>query len=54
MALLIGRDRDSQAALKTISDLNLQNLSEAATTKLAAVNWLVWEIKTLLYALVHA
>lgn len=51
MALLIGRDRDSQAALKVIGDLNLQDLSDAADNEIAAVNWLVWEIKTLLYAL---
>lgn len=51
MALMIGRDRDSQAALKTISELNLQNLTEATDREIAAVNWMAWEIKSLLYAL---
>ncbi len=51
MALLIGRDRDSQAALEVIRGLKLHDLTQASDAEVAAVNWLVWEIKTLLHAL---
>jgi len=48
MKLLIGRDEHRGAVLDLLSGLDLMNLSEASDGEILAVEWLAWEVKTLI------
>ena len=52
MKLLIGYDDERRALLKTVEDLDLLDLTEASEDQLVAVEKLVWEVKSLVHALV--
>lgn len=52
MKLLIGRDEERQSMLQSIADLDLLDLTEASAEQLKAVTTLIWEIKSLVHALV--
>lgn len=52
MKLLIGRDDERRVMLQSIADLDLLDLTEASGEELKAVTRLVWEIKSLVHALV--
>ena len=52
MKVMIGRNERGRALIKTVSSLNLQDLSRASDAQVKAVTNLVWEIKGLFYALI--
>jgi hypothetical protein len=52
MKVMIGRNERGRALIKTVSSLNLQDLSRANDAQVKAVANLVWEIKGLFYALI--
>ncbi|MBA2127244.1 hypothetical protein DLM45_13570 [Hyphomicrobium methylovorum] len=52
MQIMIGRTARGRAILKTTGSLNLQDLSRAKDSQIAAVTNLVWEIKSLFNSLI--
>ena len=52
MKLIISRNERGRALIKTVGNLNLQDLSGASDAQIKAVANLVWEIKRLFYALI--
>jgi hypothetical protein len=52
MKVMISRNQRGRALIKTVSSLNLQDLSRASEPQIRAVTALVWEIKGLFYSLI--
>ena len=52
MKVMISRDEQGRALIKTVDSLNLQDLTDANDDQIKAVTNLVWEIKGLFYALI--
>jgi hypothetical protein len=52
MKVLIGRNDQGKALIKTVSNLDLLDLTQASDDQIGAVTKLIWEIKGLFYALV--
>src|SRR5262249_49978898 len=52
MKVMISRNEQGRALIKTVDKLNLQDLSRASDAQIRAVTNLVWEIKRLFYALI--
>ncbi len=52
MKVMIGRNERGRALIKTVNNLNLQDLSRASNAQIRAVTSLVWEIKRLFYVLI--
>jgi hypothetical protein len=52
MKVMISRNERGRALIKTVSGLNLQDLSRASDAQIKAATNLVWEIKGLFYALI--
>ena len=52
MKVMISRDERGRALLKTVDNLNLQDLTNASDDQIKAVTNLVWEIKGLFFALI--
>ena len=52
MKVMISRNERGRALIKTVGNLNLQDLSGASDAQIKAVTNLVWEIKRLFYALI--
>ena len=52
MKVMISRDEQGRALIKTVDSLNLQDLTDASDDQIKAVTNLVWEIKGLFYALI--
>ena len=52
MKVMISRNERGRALIKTVSSLNLQDLSRANNAQIRAVTNLVWEIKRLFYVLI--
>lgn len=52
MKVMISRDEQGRALIKTVDSLNLQDLTDASDDQIKAVTTLVWEIKRLFYALI--
>jgi len=50
--VMISRDEQGRALIKTVDSLNLQDLTDANDDQIKAVTNLVWEIKGLFYALI--
>ncbi len=54
MKVMISRNERGRALIKTVSSVNLQDLTNASDDQIKAVTGLVWEIKGLFYALISA
>jgi hypothetical protein len=54
MKVMISRNERGRALIKTVNNLNLQDLHDASDDQIKAVTTLVWEIKGLFYALISA
>jgi hypothetical protein len=52
MKMMIGRDEDGRALIDTVDRLKLQDLTDANDDQIKAVTNLVWDIKSLFYALI--
>jgi hypothetical protein len=52
MKVMISRNERGRGLIRTVSSLNLQDLSRASDAQIRAVTSLVWEIKGLFYALI--
>lgn len=52
MKMMISRNEEGRALLKTVASLNLQDLTAANDEQIRAVTKLVWEIKGLFHALI--
>ena len=52
MRVMISRHERGRALIKTVDGLNLQDLANASDDQIKAVTNLVWEIKSLFYALI--
>jgi hypothetical protein len=52
MKMMISRNERGRALIKTVSSLNLQDLTDATDDQIRAVTDLAWEIKRLFYALI--
>ena len=51
MKVMISRNEQGRALIKTVDNLKLQDLADASDDQIKAVTGLVWEIKTLFHAL---
>ena len=52
MKVMISRNEQGRALIKTVDSLDLQDLANASDDQIKAVTKLVWEIKTLFYKLI--
>ena len=52
MKVMIGRNEQGRALIKTVGGLNLQDLAGASDAQIKAVTDLAWEIKRLFHALI--
>jgi len=52
MKVMISRSERGRSLIKTVDNLNLQDLTDASDDQIKAVTDLVWEIKRLFYALI--
>jgi len=52
MKVMISRNEQGRALIRTVDGLNLQDLSRASDAQIRAVTNLTWEIKRLFYALI--
>jgi hypothetical protein len=52
MKMMIGKDDEGRALIKTVASLDLQDLSQANDEQIKAVSKLAWKIKGVLYALI--
>ncbi len=52
MKMMVGRNAEGRATLRTVDGLNLQDLAQANNDQIKAVTDLAWDIKKLFYALI--
>ncbi len=52
MKVMISRNEQGRALIKTVDSLNLQDLSDASDDQIKAVSSLVWEIKAIVHGLI--